>query len=75
MLKMQYRLDNMPWEFTNCPAGESEWKYGWKALEALIAAINEWGNLSHRIVRVDEEREPVEVIMSFDLSRYQGGTY
>ena len=75
MLKMQYRSDNMPWEFTCCPDGETKWKYGWEAREALVAAIIKWDNLSHRIVRVDEEHEPVEVIMSFDLSRYQGGTY
>ena len=75
MLKMQYRVDNMPWEFTCCPAGEYEWKHGWDAHEALVAAINEWGNLSHRIVRVDEEHEPIEVIMSFDLSRYQQEAY
>lgn len=75
MFKMQYRMGNQPWEFTNCPAGERKWDFGHDARLALVEAINEWGNLSHRIVRVDEDGEPVEVIMVYDLSRYTEGSY
>ena len=70
MFKIQYRAAREAWQFSMAADRCGAWDCDISAHSSFVDTIKRWPNLSHRIVRVDDDGEPLEVLMVYDVSRY-----
>lgn len=68
--KLQHRgSGEQGWTFSCTPGSDPKRRFdnASEAHEALIDCINEWRHLSHRVVRIGGDGEPLEVVGVFEI--------
>lgn len=74
MYKLEMRWDSgATWKET--PSGDpgepSRWDNPRDAYYAFIDTVERWSTIAHRLVKCDDEGEPLEVVAILDLGRIE----